>query len=90
MAKLGINKIGLIVGVFLAVIHLIWALLVLIIPAFLQSFLDWVFNIHFIKPVWVLTAFNLMDAIFLVVLTFIAGYIIGALFACIFNWLHKK
>ena len=80
------NKFGLAIGLFLALCHAIWAILVAIMPAQLQAFLDWVFNIHFIKPVWVLTTFNFADAIFLVILTFVFGCIFGWILAALWNW----
>lgn len=90
MNKLDKNKIGLMVGAFLAIVHAVWALIVAIIPNALQSFLDWVFGVHFLEPVWKLTTFNLLNAIFLVLLTFVCGYICGWVFAWIHNWVDKK
>jgi len=90
MNKLNKNKIGLMVGAFLAIAHAVWALIVAVIPGALQSFLDWVFNIHFLEPVWVLTTFDLLNAIFLVALTFVCGYICGWVFAWIHNLVDKK
>jgi hypothetical protein len=84
------NKVGLVVGLFLAAMHAVWALAVAIFPNALQSFLDWIFSIHFLVPIWKLTAFNFIDATLLVMMTFIAGYIIGFGFACVHNTIHKK
>lgn len=74
------NKTALAVGLFMGGIHAIWALMVAIIPNTLQSVLDWIFNVHFIEPIWVLTAFNLLDALFLVIVTFVIGYLATLLF----------
>jgi len=90
MNKLNPNKIGLIVGFFLAFVHLIWALAVAIIPGILQRFLDWVFNIHFLEPVWKLTTFDIMGAVWLIILTFVIGYIAGWIFAYVHNYVDKK
>src|SRR3989344_6097565 len=68
------NKIGLVVGLFLAIIHAIWSILVAIIPNGLQSFLDWRFGIHFLEPVLKLTEFNFMGAILLIIIAFISGF----------------
>ncbi len=84
------NKIGLSVGLFLAMVHAVWALAVAIIPGALQSFLDWIFDIHFLEPIWKLTTFNLINAIFLVIITFIIGYILGWVFVWVHNLYHKK
>lgn len=40
MAKLDKNQTGLILGMFISLIHLVWAIFVWIIPGLLQSFLD--------------------------------------------------
>jgi hypothetical protein len=84
------HKLGLSVGLFFAVVHAAWALLVLVIPKILQNFLDWIFNIHFLEPIWRLTSFNLINAIFLIIITFIIGYIFGWVFAWAHNIHHKK
>ena len=90
MDKLNANKIGLIVGFFLALVHLIWALAVAIIPGAMQNFLDWVFGLHFLEPVYKLTAFNIMNAVWLIILTFVVGYIVGWIFAYVHNCVDKK
>jgi hypothetical protein len=90
MEKLNKNKVGLVIGVFLAFFHLVWALAVAIIPSILQKLLDWIFNIHFLEPVWKLTSFNLMGTIELVIFTFVVGYIIGWVFVLIHNKFHKS
>ena len=84
------NKIGLAVGFFMALAHAVWSLCVAVIPSYLQTFLDWVFKLHAIEPVWILTAFNFMNAILLVIVTFIFGYIVGFVFAWLHNLVHKK
>ena len=90
MNKLNKNKIGLMVGAFFAIAHAVWALIVAVTPGTLQKFIDWVFDVHFLEPVWVLTTFNLLNAIFLVILTFVCGYIFGWVFAWIHNCVDKK
>ncbi len=83
------NKIGLISGLFLAGLHALWALLVLIVPNGLQWFLDWIFEMHFLQPIWKLTAFNALNALMLVVVTFVFGFAAGWLFSWIHNLFHK-
>lgn len=84
------KKVGLAVGFFLAIVHAVWSLAVAVIPSQLQSFLGWVFKLHAIQPVWVLMSFNFVNAVILVILTFVIGYIIGWVFAWIHNMLHKR
>ena len=84
------NQVGLAVGLFLAIIHAVWSLLIAVIPTQFQSFLNWVFQLHSLVPYWNLTAFNLLNAIILVIVTFIMGYIFGWVFAWCHNLMHKK
>lgn len=86
---LGRNKIGLIVGLFFAVIHVIWAFFVAVMPNSLQNFLDWIFQIHFLEPYWIIQNFDFVGAVFLVLMTFAFGYFFGYLFAIIWNLMHK-
>jgi hypothetical protein len=83
------NRAGIIGGLFLAIMHAVWALAVAIIPSTLQGFLDWVFGLHFLEPYFVLTAFNFPNAVLLVILTFVCGYICGWVFAAVCNWIRK-
>jgi len=84
------NKIGLALGFLLAIVHAVWSLAVLIIPSQLQAFLNWVFKLHALLPVYTITAFNIVNAILLVILTFVVGYILGWVFAWCHNRVHKK
>jgi len=84
------NKVGLAFGLFLAIMHAVWSLAVAVITNQLQSFLNWIFDLHMIVPIWKITAFNLMNAVLLVIVTFISGYILGWIFAACHNLLHKK
>jgi len=88
--KLDKNKTGLIGGLFLAITHLIWSLLVLIIPSLLQKVLDWIFEIHALNPIWTLTSFNFMNLIWLLIVTFVIGYISGWIMAVIVNYIHRR
>jgi len=90
MAKLDKNKTGLVVGCFFALVHAVRALLILLIPNQLQLFLNWIFNIHMMEPVFVLTAFNWISALMLIVTTFIIGYIVGYVFSAVNNLIIKK
>ena len=84
------NKFGLIVGCFFAIMHAVWALSVAIMKNILQSFFNWIFQLHFLKPLYVLTEFNLKDAVLLVLVTFVVGFVVGWIFACLYNVLSKK
>ena len=88
--KLNKNNTGITVALFFAIVHAAWALLVAVVPSMLQSSLDFIFNVHFLQPIWILTSFNIVYAIELVVITFVLGYIFGWVFAWAHNLHHKK
>jgi hypothetical protein len=78
-------KAGLVFGTFISLMHLIWALMIAIFPIFMQKFLNWIFGLHFVQPVVVLTPASRGKGILLVVITFVVGYIIGMIFTCLWN-----
>lgn len=71
------NKFGLAVGSLFALLHALWSLTVAIMPETLQSFLDWVMKLHHIGIPFTITTFHLMNALLLVILTFVVGYLLG-------------
>jgi len=89
MAKINKNGLGLSLGIFLALVHAVWAIVISIIPSLTQKMLDWVFVLHFLEPIYKLTAANLLNGVILIVMTFISGYIMGYVFAAIWNKFSK-
>jgi len=55
-----------------------------------QPVIDFVFWMHFIKPVYVIQPFNLGTATVLVVVTAVIGFVVGSVFAVLWNWFHKR
>ena len=82
------NKLGVVVGSAFGIWHLTWALLVATGAA--QWLIDWTFRLHFIEPVWVITAFQPGMAIALIVITSVLGFVTGWVTAGIWNWLHTE
>ena len=82
-----INRTGLVLGLLLGAIHLLWALLVA--AGIAQIVVDFVFRLHFIRPVYVIEPFDPLRAVGLVLLTAACGYCIGASFASLWNPLHR-
>ena len=68
---------------------LIMALLTLGTAAHAQAIINFVFWLHFIKPVFAIDPFDGMRATVLVLVTGAVGFVIGAVFAVIWNALHK-
>lgn len=84
---IGVKRTGLVLGLVLGAMHLAWALLVAAGVA--QMATDFVFWLHFIRPVYVIEAFDPLRAVGLVLLTAACGYCIGAGFALLWNRLHR-
>jgi len=56
----------------------------------MKSFIDWILELHFMTMSHEITGFNFVNALLLVVVTFICGYIVGWIFSAIWNWVKKK
>ncbi len=84
---IGVHSTGLALGSLLGGMHLLWALLVA--SGFAQPVTDFIFWLHFIRPVWVIEGFNVGRAAGLVGLTGVIGYAMGAAFALLWNRLHR-
>ena len=83
---IGKNKLGLVVGGFTGLCHLVWSLLVAFGVA--QALTDFVFRLHFIHPPWVIAPFRADLAVALIAITSIIGYVMGWVLAAIWNWLR--
>ncbi len=86
-STVGVNSAGLVVGLLLGGGHLLWALLVASGAA--QPVIDFIFWLHFIRPVYVIEAFDPLRAAGLVVLTGAVGYAIGGAFALLWNRIQR-
>lgn len=82
-----VHHTGVVTGAFFAAFHFAWALLVAVNWA--QPLLDFVYWLHFIRPVFVVEPFNVVRALILLVTTALVGYVLGAAFAFLWNRLHR-
>jgi len=80
------DRTALILAILLGSWHLVWALLVA--AGWAQPLIDFIFWIHFVKPVYVIQKFNIGIALLLVGITAAIGYVIGWIFAVFWNKLH--
>ena len=80
------HKAGVAFGLILGLWHVTWSLVVASGEA--QVLIDWIFRLHFIQPPYTITSFRLGTAVVLIVATSALGYVLGWLFAAIWNGLH--
>ena len=80
------DRTALILAILLGSWHLVWALLVA--AGWAQPLIDFIFWIHFIQPVYAIQKFNIGIALLLVGITAAIGYVIGWIFAVLWNKLH--
>ncbi len=88
MNKISENKAGLALGLFFGLVHLVWALFVAF--GWAKPLMDWILHLHMMSFNWSVGPFSIVTAFWLVVVTFIAGYIGGWILAYIWNWAHKS
>ncbi len=69
------NAVGLGLGLFAALVHLVWVILVATDLA--GKWLDFVTGMHFVKLSYAIDPINWIKAIGLIVLAFVVGYVVG-------------
>jgi hypothetical protein len=87
MQTIHLHKTGLALGGLMGSWHLLWALLVALGLA--QPIVDFIFWMHFIRPIYVISPFNIGTALVLIGATSLIGYAMGVIFAGIWNFLHR-
>jgi hypothetical protein len=81
------NKVGLVFGALLGGWHTIWAALVAL--GWAQAIVNFVFWMHFIKPIYVIDEFKAWIALVLIAVTATIGYVMGCILAALWNWIHR-
>ena len=81
------HKVGLVVGSFLSMWHLIWGILVAV--GFAQPLLNFIYNLHSLNNPFMVMPFDFMRTLGLVIVTFVVGYVVGYVFANIWHHIHK-
>lgn len=88
MAKLSTTTTGLVLGAIMGDVHLFWSLLVA--AGWGQPIMNFIFWMHFIKPIYLIEPFESIRAISLVVVTSIIGFVIGWAAAWLWNRLRVE
>ncbi len=87
MDEINPNRAGLVLGALMGGWHLLWSVLVALGVA--QPLINFIFWIHFIKPVYVIEPFAFGRAAMLVLVTAGIGYLTGLAFGMIWNRVHR-
>lgn len=87
MSTVNPNKAGLVFAALLGGWHFLWAILVA--AGWAQALLNFVFWIHFLKPIYLVEPFRAAVAVILIAVTAALGYVIGYVFGVLWNWIHR-
>ncbi len=85
--RIGIGKAGVVAAIVLGIMHLCWSALVA--SGLAQRVADFIFWMHFVKPVYVIEPFEISRAVILVLVTAAIGFVMGAVGAWAWNLLHR-
>ncbi len=88
MKKLSEHQAGIALGAFMGLMHAGWALVVYL--GFAQTWLDFIFGLHFLNNPIVVGSFDVQKAVMLVVVTAGVGYAVGFVFAKVWNLVMAK
>ena len=80
------HRTALVVAILLGGWHALWSAVVAI--GWAQPLVDFMFRIHFIRPVYVIERFDIGIALLLVAITAAIGYLAGWILAVLWNKLH--
>ena len=86
-SHIGVLRTGVVVGIVLCTWHLCWSALVA--AGWAQRVADFIFWMHFIKPVYVIEPFEITRAVVLLLITFGAGFVAGVVGASAWNALRR-
>jgi len=67
--------------------HVLWSVLVLV--GWAQPFIDFIFWIHFLRPVYVVESFQIGRCLILIAVTAAIGGITGYCFGLLWNRIHR-
>ena len=81
-------RTGLALGKLFALVHLAWAALVWL--GFAQGLVNFVLWAHMVSSPTIVGPFSIQATLYLVIITGVLGYVLGYVFAKIWNLVHKK
>ena len=87
MNHLNPKKVGLAVGKLVGGVHLVWSILVLL--GWAQALVNFSLWAHMVSVPVVVEQFNLTAAVTVILVATAIGFVLGYVFAKIWNWLHR-
>lgn len=87
MKALKENQVALMVGLVAGGVHLLWSIMIAL--GLGQVYLDFILGLHMVNNPFVVGPFNLGTTVMLVLVTFVIGYVLGWVFAYLWNRLIK-
>lgn len=86
MKKINPCKLGSVVGGVVAIWHSIWAIIVF--SGHAKEMLDWSLEMHFMHIEYSIEPFDFKNAILLILLSGMVGYVVGSVSALLWNATH--
>ena len=80
-------KTGLAVGKLVGGVHLVWTILVAL--GWAQAIVNFSMWAHMVRMPFVVGLFDFSAAVTVIIVATIVGYVLGYVFAKIWNWLHR-
>ncbi|MEK7089729.1 MAG: hypothetical protein AAB920_02840 [Patescibacteria group bacterium] len=87
MNKLNAHKVGLVFGGLFGITHTALALMVL--TGMAKGLMDWIFSLHFLVFQYEIAPFSFANAIVLIIITSLVGYVMGCVFGWLWNLAHN-
>ncbi len=81
------QKTGLALGMLLGGFHTVWSLLVAL--GWAQPLVDFIFWAHMVRVAYIIEPFSFEQALILIAITTGGGFVLGNIFAAIWNHAHK-
>lgn len=81
------HKVGLTLGSFVGLLHLVWSILIACGVA--ESLVQFSMNMHMVNATVSIAPFSLTNALGLIIIALVVGYIVGQVFARVWNMMHK-
>lgn len=87
MKELNASKVAITFALLTGGWHVVWTILIL--TGLAQPIINFIFWLHMVSVPYNVTGFSIVQAVSLIVTTFLIGYVVGLIFAFVWNKMHK-